>query len=360
VGWKSSGKNCVSQAGSLSLGGLFIQTNNPPAVGSTIELVSNVANGYVRARAVVRRSVANKGMGVQFIQMRSDDRSKWNHFLLQQQEAPPKASPQMAEVLRTSAPAQKPVALPSEEPVQQVSFRDEVQRLVNISQKGTYYELFGVNTESQASEIRKSYYTLAKKFHPDHHMDEADLISPLQALMRVITEAYLTLRDERNRSAYDKALVTKGTYDLARERTESQETFEVCRTRANECLRAGNFVGSISFLRKCTLLAPHDAKSHLLLARSLATVAAYRDEAALHFQQAIELDPWNTSTYFYFGEFYEMMKLPWRAIPLYSQLLTIDPEHAAARARLSAIDARKDTYGPQRSSRENQNRSAET
>jgi tetratricopeptide (TPR) repeat protein len=293
---------------------------------------------------MVRRIVGNKGMGVQFIQMRSEDRSKWNQFLLQQKQAPAELSPQVSTTPTVSVPSMQvpeplnPPAKPAQEPVYEITFRDEVQKLTEISQKGTHYELLSVNAHSQASEIKKSYYALARKFHPDHHMSESDLIRPLQALMYVLTEAYHTLRDEGNRAAYDKALVTKGAFDLARERTESQETFEVCRTRANECLRSGNFVGSISFLRKCTLLAPHDAKSHLLLARSVATVPAYKEEALLHFQKALELDPWNTDTYFYFGQFYETLKLPWRATALYSQLLTIDQDHAKAQARLSALE----------------------
>jgi tetratricopeptide (TPR) repeat protein len=344
VGWKSAGQNDVSHAGALSLGGVYIHTKNPLTVGSTIELVFSVPNGYVRARAIVRRTIANKGMGVQFIQMGSEDRSKWNQFLLRQQQAPPEASPKVAAagVSQPNPPASRPGPLAAqrlEEPANRVSFRQEVEELVAISQKGTLYELLNVTAESQASDIKRSYYSLAKKFHPDHHMDQAELVSPLQALMRAITEAYHTLRDERNRSVYDKALVTKGAFDLAREKTESLETFGDCMDRANECLRARNFVGSIVWLRKCVHIAPHDAKSHSLLARSLGTVPAYRNEAISHFQRAIELDPWNTGAYFHCGELYESMKLPWRASPLYSQILTIDPEHNGAHERLSAIKA---------------------
>ena len=321
-----------------------MHTKNPLAVGSTLELIFTVAKGYVRARAIVRRSVTNKGMGVQFIQMGSEDRAKWNQFLLRQQQVS-EASPEVSapRVSRPKPPVRepRPVAQPSEETANQVSFRRQVEQLVALSQKGTFYELLGVNAESQVGEIKKNYYALAKKFHPDHHMDEADLIGPLQALMRVITEAYYKLRDERNRSAYDKALVTKGAFDLAREKTESQETLDTCMKRAKECLRARNFVGSITWLRKCTVLAPHDSQSHLLLARSLATVAGYRDETVFHFQKAIELDPWNISAYFHFGALYESMKLPWRASPLYSQILTMDPEHSGARERLSAIEAKR-------------------
>jgi len=249
IGWKSAGQSNVSHAGSLSLGGVYIHTKNPPAVGSTLELIFTVAQGYVRARAIVRRSVTNKGVGVQFIQMGSEDRAKWNKFLLRQQQIS-EASPEVSapRVSRPKPPARepRPIAQPSGETANQVSFRQQVEQLVALSQKGTFYELLGVNAESPVGEIKKNYYALAKKFHPDHHMDEADLIGPLQALMRVITEAYYKLRDERNRSAYDKALVTKGAFDLAREKTESQETLDTCMKRAKECLRARNFVGSIT------------------------------------------------------------------------------------------------------------------
>jgi tetratricopeptide (TPR) repeat protein len=157
--------------------------------------------------------------------------------------------------------------------------------------------------------------------------------------MFVATKAYHALRDESHRGAYDNLLATKGAFNLAREKIESQETGEDWMNRANECIRAGNFVGSIVWLRKCAHIAPDDAKSHSLLARSLGTVVAYRPEAVFHFQKAIELDPLNTEAYFHFGKLYETMKLPWRASLLYSQILTIDPEHAGARGQLSLIEA---------------------
>ena len=86
-------------------------------------------------------------------------------------------------------------------------------------------------------------------------------------------------------------------------------------------------------------LAPDVAKYHAILARSLAAVPPYRPDAVRHFERAIELDPWNTSTYFQFAELYELMQLPWRAVMLYQKILQIDPEHTKANERLAQLEA---------------------
>ena len=75
----------------MGLGGLYLQAANPPSVGSTIELVLDLPTGEVRARAIVRSSMPQKGMGIQFVQMRPEDRAKLNRYLSRQktsQEAP--------------------------------------------------------------------------------------------------------------------------------------------------------------------------------------------------------------------------------------------------------------------------------
>ena len=79
-----------------------------------------------------------------------------------------------------------------------------------------------------------------------------------------------------------------------------------------------------------------------MLARSLAVIPQYRKDAIHHFSVAIEQDEWNTSTYFQFGELYEVMRLPWRAVPLYRKILEIDPEHTKALERLSALEKKSE------------------
>ena len=90
VGWQGGGKFGTSQIVSVSLGGVFIATPDPPAAGSTLKLIFDVPAGEVRARAIVKRSMPGQGMGVQFVNMGYDDRARL-YLLLGKLLAPPEA-----------------------------------------------------------------------------------------------------------------------------------------------------------------------------------------------------------------------------------------------------------------------------
>lgn len=65
------------------MGGLFLHTRDPLPLGAVLELLFDLKNGEVRARAIVRDSIPGKGMGIQFVQMQSADRARLNQFLSQ-------------------------------------------------------------------------------------------------------------------------------------------------------------------------------------------------------------------------------------------------------------------------------------
>jgi curved DNA-binding protein CbpA len=242
----------------------------------------------------------------------------------------------------TTAPLPEPAASRSEETENQKQFEEEIRKLLELTEKATYYEMLGVTGTSAPAEVKQSFHRLARKFHPDRHMGQSEWIGLLQELMSRLTAAYKTLVDEKKRACYDKQLVSRGAFTLGQDKTESQETVDVCLARAKERLRAHNFAGSILWLRKCVEIAPHVATYNAMLARSLAAVPQYRQEAIRRFEKAIELDAWNTSVYFQFAELFEVMRLPWRAVPLYRKILEIDPAHSKASARLRELDPKRE------------------
>jgi len=239
-------------------------------------------------------------------------------------------------------PPPEPERPPLEESQSQSHFEEQVRRLLELAEKGTYYDLLGVNGSSLSSQVKESFHRLARKFHPDRHMGQSELLGLLQDLMSQLTTAYKTLVDDKKRASYDKQIAEAGAFTLGQNKTESEKTVDDCLARAKQCLRAHNFAGSILWLRKCVEIAPEVAKHQALLARSLAAVPQYRQEAVHHFEKAIELDGWNSSTYFQFGELYELMRLPWRSIPLYRKILEIDPQHNKALERLSKLQPKQE------------------
>ncbi|KAA1106198.1 hypothetical protein PGT21_030839 [Puccinia graminis f. sp. tritici] len=61
------------------------------------------------------------------------------------------------------------------------------------------YSVLGVKKDASGSEIKKAYYALAKKYHPDINKE-----SGAKERYQSVQEAYDTLSDEKKRAAYDQ------------------------------------------------------------------------------------------------------------------------------------------------------------
>lgn len=63
-----------------------------------------------------------------------------------------------------------------------------------------YYEILEVSREANGDQIKKSYYRLAMKFHPDRNPDSKEC----EVKIKEINEAYDVLKDSQKRAAYDR------------------------------------------------------------------------------------------------------------------------------------------------------------
>ncbi|KVH97070.1 Chaperone DnaJ, C-terminal [Cynara cardunculus var. scolymus] len=63
-----------------------------------------------------------------------------------------------------------------------------------------YYDTLGVSKNATGSEIKKAYYGLAKKWHPDANKDDPEAETRFQE----ISKAYEVLKDEEKRAQYDQ------------------------------------------------------------------------------------------------------------------------------------------------------------
>jgi len=64
-----------------------------------------------------------------------------------------------------------------------------------------YYDILGVSKDASSNDIKKSYYSLALKWHPDKNEDNKNIA---EEKFKEITKAYQTLSDPEKRDKYDK------------------------------------------------------------------------------------------------------------------------------------------------------------
>ena len=67
-------------------------------------------------------------------------------------------------------------------------------------QKRDCYEVLGVSKSASDSEIKKAFYKLAKKYHPDANPGDKEA----EANFKEVNEAYSVLSDADKRATYDQ------------------------------------------------------------------------------------------------------------------------------------------------------------
>ena len=88
-----------------------------------------------------------------------------------------------------------------------------------------FYKLLNVSASADADEIKKSYYVLAKKYHPDALSsaikDNQTEFEKAKEHFKKITEAYAILSDKVMRTRYDNLL-----FGESRSFTEDEQAYE--------------------------------------------------------------------------------------------------------------------------------------
>ena len=76
VCWKCQGRDDIALVRDMSMGGLFIETPQTRPSGTVTRLDFLVAEGQIRADAVVRHARPGKGLGLKFTALNEQDRPK--------------------------------------------------------------------------------------------------------------------------------------------------------------------------------------------------------------------------------------------------------------------------------------------
>jgi hypothetical protein len=90
--------------------------------------------------------------------------------------------------------------------------REEAQAWLGKKETSDHYGILGVGDEATQRVIRNSYYSLARKMHPDRFRSGPlqDLLKDVESFFTYVTDAYNTLIDPERRAEYNRQLAEAG------------------------------------------------------------------------------------------------------------------------------------------------------
>lgn len=116
-----------------------------------------------------------------------------------------------------------------------------------------YFEWFGLSHESPVGAIKKSYFQMAKLYHPDSLLDESDVYrSMAEALFSNYSIAYEALQDDESRDAYTRKHVfgEKDENDLALEKVQRILAAEAAFKKGLRSLTMGRLTEALPYFEE--------------------------------------------------------------------------------------------------------------
>ncbi len=210
-----------------------------------------------------------------------------------------------------------------------LTFRDTLPSM-------TLYQVLDVPKTASDEDIKKAYFQMARRFHPDRfdRSIAADFKSQIDEVFDGITHAYRVLSNKESRRVYDAKSAPASTQDDAQEILKKADI----KFRQGKTLHGqGRFDEAVAYLEEAVRMRRDKADYYLLLAVCESKLKAYVKKSEQDFQKAIQLEPWNPEGYVGLGILYKTEGMQTRAIKQFEKALEVDPDHANAREALAEL-----------------------
>ncbi len=237
----------------------------------------------------------------------------------------------MENIIEQTQPEEKPAEIP-ELSEKQKAFIKEVAAFYEDLGKIDFYQLLDVAREEEIFEIKRNYYKLMKRYHPDKFTGAqfSEISGKLDEIVSRLTEAFQILKDEDSRKAYDMKL-KKQEKDPPREaegRTTSKS--EIAFRDALFYVSQGRYSEGIEMLNRCLQLNPDDARFYLELGKLQVDNPMWTKRSEDNLLKALELDANSLDAYEALGRLYAKTGRYESAARYFSGALTLDPESEIA------------------------------
>ncbi len=211
VTFSSAGGVGSAAAANISVGGMFIETEEDIPLNSDLKLTFKLPLKKTELSTMCRvvhkqqrdpASGRQAGIGVQFIDLTEEKKELLLDYIKDLDE-----STVNTEKLKTH---QKPILFKPiyEEDDEAAEYSEEIKNLIKKYKNlknADYYTILDVKKSASTEEIKKAYRAFCSEYHPDLFVGKISpaLMEQLETIYNVITTAYKTLKNKKSRIKYD-------------------------------------------------------------------------------------------------------------------------------------------------------------
>jgi hypothetical protein len=220
--------------------------------------------------------------------------------------------------------------------------------LKRVEDAETHYDILGVDPKADQDELKRSYFFLAKNFHPDRfHADGGPMLKRVQNAFTTLAQAHETLKNQESREVYDYR-IRKELLDREKRQAEGNvgnaslntEQAEHNFDRGFSLLMENEADAALPFLARAVHYAPKNARYHAYYGKALSFDSKQRHKAESEMQSALRIEPDNQTFRLMLVEFFIKENLVKRAEGELTRLLAVSPDNREARAMLDSLKAR--------------------
>jgi DnaJ-domain-containing protein 1 len=221
-----------------------------------------------------------------------------------------------------------------------------------MEQGADHFALLGIDPEASAEAIRKTYFNLARKLHPDRlaSLGIADPKRNAQRLFAQINTAFGVLSDPIRREEYSH-LIKRGGASAVREEEARAEELAMRVMRAEEVFKQGELAlrrdqvaQALALLTEACELQPQEVEYQGLLAWAKFASAPDKNALASTTRNALlkasEKAAKPETALFYLGRVERILGRDKEALSLFQQVLMHAPRHAEAASEARVIEQR--------------------
>jgi DNA-binding response OmpR family regulator/tetratricopeptide (TPR) repeat protein len=218
--------------------------------------------------------------------------------------------------------------------------REQLAMQLRRMQEATYFDLLQVDAQASREDVKRSYFRLAKEYHPDKHFRSAsaEIRQLAQQIYALISKAHDTLTDPSARNQYENTLASGQPLAHSAEPVAQMLAAEGKFQRGEQLMRQRQYLDANRAFAEAIALYADEGEFHAWLGwSSFQADATSVDSAIGSIERAIALNPKLDKSYLFLGYIHKFAGRPDKAERQFEKAIQCNPDCTEALRELRLL-----------------------